>query len=90
MVDKIIVPRRIEDFFDSNGNFTSRAFRFFESLTENTNESSAYIDDISGVGSLNAIVLGLQKQVGSGKKLTVDTTGFTVDTTFLTADETEA
>lgn len=52
MVDKIIVPRRPEDWFtvgtDRNGKptieFTLRAFRFFESVTDNSNVS---LDDIA-------------------------------------------
>jgi len=52
MVDKIIVPRRPEDWFESitdrNGKpaleFTLRAFRFFEAVTDNGNTS---LDDIA-------------------------------------------
>lgn len=90
MAEPIIPPRRREEFFEENGEFTLRALRFFEALTENTNMNTSDIDDDSGIGSLNAIVLRLQSQVGSGKILTVDTTGFTVDTTLQFADQVEA
>ena len=90
MAPKIIAPGRREDFFDNNGDPTLRFIRWIEDLTNDTNDSASDIEDNSGIGSLNAIVLGLQKQLGSGKPLTVDTTGFTVDTIFQSADETEA
>lgn len=98
MATPIIPPRRIEEFFeqeiDENGvkklQFTLRAFRFFEDLTSNTNVNTQDIENDSGIGALNALVLRLQAQVGSGKPVTVDTTGFTVDTTNQFADETEA
>jgi len=52
MVDKIIVPRRPEDWFESGTDrkgkptleFTLRAFRFFEAVTDNSNVS---LDDIA-------------------------------------------
>lgn len=98
MAEKIIVPRRPEDWFttgtDRNGKptfeFTLRAFRFFEAITDTTNTNTSDIDDDSGIGALNAIVLRLQAQIGSGNPLTIDTTGFTVDTTFQFTDQTEA
>jgi len=89
MADPIIVPRRIEDWFHPNGDFTLRALRFFESLTDKTNESSELIEDETGIGSLNAQVLRLQAQIGSGIPVTIDTAGFTVDTTRQTTDMTE-
>ena len=90
MAIPIIPPRRREEFFNEDGTFTLRALRFFESLTDNTNVNTQDIEDDSGIGSLNAIIVGLQKQVGSGKKLTIDTTGFTIDTTKQFTDQTEA
>lgn len=96
MATPIIPPRREEEFFeqDETGSkrfkFTLRAFRFFEDLTSNINVNTQDIEDDSGIGALNALVLRLQAQVGSGKPVTVDTTGFTVDTTNQFADETEA
>lgn len=89
MADKIIVPRRIEDWFKPNGDFTLRALRFFEDITGTSNEVVQEIEDETGIGSLNAQVLRIQKQVGSGLPLTIDTTGFTVDTTKQTTDATE-
>lgn len=53
MVDKIIVPRRPEDWFETGTDrrtgkptfeFTLRAFRFFEAVTDNSNVS---LDDIA-------------------------------------------
>jgi hypothetical protein len=90
MAAPIIPPRRPEEFFNEDGTFTLRALRFFEDLTGNTNVNTQDIEDDSGIGALNALVLRLQAQVGSGKPLTIDTTGFTVDTTFQFTDQTEA
>jgi len=89
MANPIIPPRRFRDWFEPNGDFTLRAFNFFESLTNTTNQTVQDIEDETGIGSLNAQVLRLQAQIGSGQPLTVDTTGFTVDTTKETADITE-
>ena len=89
MATPIIPPRRREEFFNEDGTFTLRALRFFEDLTGNTNVNTQDIEDDSGIGALNALVLRLQEQVGSGKKLTIDTTGFTVDTTKQFTDQTE-
>lgn len=90
MANPIIPPRRREEFFNEDGTFTLRALRFFEDLTSNTNVNTQDIEDDSGIGALNALVLRLQDQVGSGKPLTIDTTGFTIDTTLQTIDQTEA
>lgn len=89
MATPIIPPRRREEFFNEDGTFTLRALRFFEDLTTTSNTNTSDIEDDSGIGALNALVLRLQARVGSGKPLTVDTTGFTVDTTFQFADQTE-
>lgn len=89
MATPLIVPRRDETFFNEDGTFTLRALRFFEELTDNSNTNTQDIEDDSGIGALNALVLRLQDQVGSGKPLTIDTTGFTIDTTFQFTDQTE-
>lgn len=89
MVDIVLVPRRRGDWFDENGDLTLRALRFFESLTDTTNTVVQDVDDETGIGALNAQVLRLAEQVGSGQELTIDTTGFTVDTTKQTTDSTE-
>jgi len=86
MADDIIVPRRIEDWFNSNGDFTLRALRFFESLTDSTNTAVQEIEDETGIGSLNAQVLSIKAQIGSGIPVTIDTTGFTIDNTQQTID----
>lgn len=89
MASPIIPPRRREEFFNDDGTFTLRALRFFEDLTSNTNVNTQDIENDSGIGALNALVLRLQEQIGSGKPLTIDTTGFTVDTALQFADQTE-
>jgi hypothetical protein len=45
MADPIIVPRRAQDWFKENGDLTLRALRFFESITNQTNESVIVITD---------------------------------------------
>lgn len=89
MAVPIIPPRRREEFFNEDGTFTLRALRFFEDLTTTSNTNTSDIEDDSGIGALNAILLRIQDQVGSGKPITIDTTGFTVDTTFQFTDQTE-
>lgn len=89
MAVPIIPPRRREEFFNEDGTFTLRALRFFEELTSTSNTNTQDIEDDSGIGALNALVLRLQEQVGSGKPITIDTTGFTVDTTLQFTDQTE-
>ena len=89
MATKIIVPRRREEWFNKDGNFTHQAFRFFEELTELTNDSSQDIDDDNGIVDVKARLIELSKTVGSGIPLTIDTTGFTIDTTFQFTDQTE-
>lgn len=89
MADPIIVPRRREDWFNANGEFTSRALRFLESLTDRTNTVVQEFEDETGIGSLNAQVLRIKSQLGSGIPVTIDTTGFTVDNTKQTTDRTE-
>ena len=45
MAEPVIVPRRREDFFKSNGDPTLRFTRFLESLTDTTNTSTIVIND---------------------------------------------
>ena len=45
MADPIIVPRRQKDYFTENGDLALRAFKFFEALTTQTNESVIVITD---------------------------------------------
>ena len=87
----IIPPRRREDWFTRDGELTLRALRFFESLTEASNETTTIINESTEEtnGALTAKLLTLQKQVGSGIPLTIDTTGFTVDTTKQFTEQTE-
>ena len=53
MADPVIVPRRREDFFDSNGNPTLRFTRFLESLTDTTNVTTTVITDNSEAIEVN-------------------------------------
>ena len=46
MVDKIIVPRRMQDWFTDGGDLTLRALRFFESITNQTNTTVIDVIDI--------------------------------------------
>ena len=87
----IIPPRRREDWFTRDGELTLRALKFFESLTESSNETTTIINESTEEtnGALTAKLLTLQKQVGSGVPLTIDTTGFTVDTTLQFTEQTE-
>ena len=84
---KIIVPRRKQEWFDKDGNFTHQAFRFFEELTEVTNTSSDEIDVSATVQSFNSQNQWLQMQINGLPEFTMDTTGFTTDTTFITTDK---
>lgn len=85
----IIPPRRRQDWFTEDGELTLRALRFFESLTDTTNTVVTTVGDETGIGSLNAQVLRLQEQVGSGIPTQIDTTGFTIDNTYQTIDMAE-
>ncbi len=87
----IVPPRRREDWFDANGQLTLRALRFFESLTETSNDTTTIINSSTEEtnGALTAKLSTLQMQVGSGIPLTIDTTGFTIDTTLQFTDQTE-
>ena len=83
----IIVPRRKQEWFDKDGNFTHQAFRFFEELTEVTNTSTDEIAASATVQSFNSQNQWLQQQIDGLPILTCDTTGFTADSTFITADK---
>jgi len=99
MAENIIVPRRPEDWFEIGTDertgkqtfeFTLRAFRFFESITDITNTNTGDIDDTTGTSPIYAQLVELQQRIGSGQALTIDTSGFTVDTSFQFTDQTEA
>ena len=89
MADPVIVPRRKEDFFKPNGEPTHRFVRFLELLSSSANNSAEVIEEDTGIIGVNAQILAIRKQIGSGIPLTVDTTGFTVDTNFQFADQDE-
>ena len=84
---KIIVPRRKQEWFDKDGNFTHQAFRFFEELTEVTNESSEEIDVSASIQSFSSQSQWLQQQIDGLPEFTIDTTGFTFDSTKITFDK---
>lgn len=84
---KIIVPRRKEEWFDRDGNFTHQAFRFFEDLTEVTNTSTEELDVSGAVQSFSAQNQWLQRQINGLPEFTIDTTGFATDTTLITTDK---
>ena len=83
----IIVPRRKQEWFDKDGNFTHQAFRFFEELTDVTNASTAELAVNSSVQSFSAQNQWLQMQINGLPEFTIDTAGFTTDTTFITTDK---
>lgn len=83
----IIVPRRKEDWFTADGNFTHQAFRFFEELTSVTNEVVIDVDTNASVSGFSAQVQQLRKELDGLPEFTCDTTGFTADSTFITADK---
>ena len=98
MVDKVIVPRRFEDWFElkrsgiSNEErleFTLRALKFFEEMTSSTNDVVQAVDDTDSFASSNAQLFNIQRQIGSGLALTIDTSGFTVDTSKQFTDQSE-
>lgn len=87
----IIVPRRKEHFFDSNGNPTHRFIAFLETLTTQTNETTEKVVNITG-GEGNqsytpALLQQLQLEAQGLPEFTMDTTGFTMDTTEFTMDK---
>ena len=83
----IIVPRRKQEWFDKDGNFTHQAFRFFEELTEVTNTSTAELDAGASVQSFSAQNQWLQQQIDGLPEFTMDTTGFTMDSTEFSMDK---
>jgi hypothetical protein len=83
----IITPRRRDEFFDKDGNFTHQAIRFFEDLTEITNESAAEISLLARVQAFNSQSQWLQKQINGLPEFTMETTGFTMDSTEWTMDK---
>lgn len=83
----IIVPRRKQEWFDKDGDFTHQAFRFFEELADISNETSSEIASAGFISSFGAQVQQLRKELNGPPELTVDTTGFTTDTIFITTDK---
>tara|TARA_R110002051_G_C8479163_1_gene461368 strand:+ start:69 stop:338 length:270 start_codon:yes stop_codon:yes gene_type:complete len=83
----IIVPRRRDEWFDNDGNFTRQAFRFFEELTDLTNSTNNQVESPPVSGTFSTQTQFLQQQIDGLPEFTIDTTGFTVDTTIITTDK---
>ena len=83
----IIVPRRRDEWFDRDGNFTRQAFKFFEELTQLTNSTSSLVESPTASGSYSAQTQFLQQQIDGLPEFTIDTTGFTMDSTEWTMDK---
>jgi hypothetical protein len=83
----IIVPRRRDEWFDRDGNFTRQAFKFFEELTQLTNSTSSLVESPPTSGAYSAQTQFLQQQIDGLPEFTIDTSGFTVDTTIITTDK---
>ncbi|NRA76746.1 MAG: hypothetical protein HRU18_00940 [Pseudoalteromonas sp.] len=87
MAENIIVPRRREDFFDSDGNPTLRFIRFLESLTDITNTTTTEIITAAFATGFSSQIQSLQRQLDGLPEFTIDTSGFTTDLTFITTDK---
>jgi hypothetical protein len=83
----IITPRRRDEFFDKDGNFTHQAIRFFEDLTEVTNEEVVEVSALARVQAFNSQLQWLQQQIDGLPEFTIDTSGFTFDSTEITFDK---
>lgn len=83
----IIVPRRKQEWFDADGNFTLQALRFFEELTELTNDTSDTVETSAFVSGFSAQVQQLRKELNGLPEFTMDTEGFTMDSTEFTMDK---
>ena len=82
----IIVPNR-QDWMDEEGNFTLQALRFFEDLSEQTNDTTGEVESGGSVSSFSAQLQQVRKELNGLPEFTIDTTGFTTDTTFITTDK---
>jgi len=82
----IIVPNRLQ-WMDSEGNFTLQALRFFEDLSEQTNDTTGEVEASGSVSSFSAQLQQVRKELNGLPEFTMDTTGFTTDTTFITTDK---
>ena len=63
MVD-ILVPRRREDFFNPDGTFTLRALRFFEGLTDQSNNS---VDEIEIIKAKEFEIISVDADFSAGR-----------------------
>lgn len=86
----IIVPRRKQEWFDAEGNFTHQAFRFFEALTELSNSTADQVDLGATVKGFNAQAQWMQMQINGLPEFTIDTSGFTTDSGLITTDKVTA
>ena len=83
----IIVPRRKQEWFDKEGNFTHQAFRFFEELANISNETTSTVASAGFISSMNAQIQQLRKESDGLPEFTMDTTGFTMDSTEFSMDK---
>ena len=87
-----IIPPRRGEFLTADGKGTTRFHEYLEQTSTAVNATTAEtaeLNDETGIGSLNAQLLRLRAQVGSGVPISIDTTGFTIDNTQQTIDATE-
>lgn len=82
----IIVPNR-QDWMDAEGNFTLQALRFFEDLSEQTNDTTGEVENSASVSSFSAQLQQVRKELNGLPEFTMDTTGFTMDSTEWTMDK---
>ena len=83
----IIVPRRKQEWFNADGNFTHQAFRFFEDLTNQGNDTSDTVESSAFVSGFSAQVQQLRRELSGLPEFTIDTSGFTTDLSFITIDK---
>jgi len=88
MADPLIPPRR-DQILTKEGELTLRATKFFESLSDISNETSNAIDTSVSIETLS-LIADINNRLGSGDALTSDSDSFTVDSTILFVDQTEA
>lgn len=88
MADPLIPPRR-DQIITENGELTLRAAKFFESLSDISNNTSSTIESSVQIETLS-LIADINNRLGSGDALTSDSDSFTVDSTILFVDLTEA
>lgn len=72
---------------DGEGNFTLQALRFFEDLSEQTNDTTGEVDSSSSASSFSAQLQQVRKELDGLPEFTMETEGFTMDATEFTMDK---